>query len=118
MFLRASVLCLLFSSAYSFVTPALPIHGGALKLRGAAIRGSRAPSSAVKMMDERVERREAIASSILTAFGLTLASNKQAQAAGVALGYGVSEKDVNSQLEAFGLAAFNKASKKMHDLEE
>ncbi len=70
------------------------------------------PTSSLKMvMDGPVERREAIASSILTAFGLTLASNQQVQAAGVALGYGVSEKDVNSQLEAFGLAAFNKASK-------
>ncbi len=110
--LKASVLCLLVAEAYSFTTPTLPTQNAALKLRGAEIAGSRRQSAvtSLTMMDGRVERREVIAKSILAALGSTLLSNKEVQAAGVALGYGVSEKDVNSQLEAFGLAAFQKAS--------
>jgi len=52
-------------------------------------------------------RREALASSAAAALAL-LAPPKSADAAGLAMGYGVSEKDVNLQLGAYGLPSMEK----------
>ena len=55
----------------------------------------------------RATRRETLAASAAAALAL-LAPNKPAVAAGLALGYGVSEKDANAQLAAFGLPTMDK----------
>lgn len=55
----------------------------------------------------RPSRREALASSAAAALAL-LAPSKPAAAAGLALGYGVSEKDANAQLVGYGLPAMDK----------
>lgn len=64
----------------------------------------------LKMSEEGngMNRRKALMASVLITVGNILPAN-QAGAAGLALGYGVSEKGLNEQVTAYGLAPFDKA---------
>lgn len=74
-------------------------------LRQASARSASAAAAASVSM--QMERRSALTFGALAALTAALPA-KEASAAGVALGYAMSEKDMNEQLVAFGLKPFDK----------
>merc|ERR1712216_313763 len=84
----------------------------ALALRSApsarCLRASGAATLSMAVDDSsRQTRREALMTSTTAALAL-FAQTKTANAAGKALGYGLSEKDANAQLAAYGLQGMDK----------
>lgn len=93
----------LIGSADAFAS--LPLSARpTLQTSSATVSRSSSASTAVTM---QLDRRGAITLGALAALGTTLKPSA-ADAAGVALGYAMTEKEMNEQLVAFGLRPFDK----------
>lgn len=105
----AAALCAVGANAFTAPSGVLSRLGRAPLLRSSPRCVSTGTTRGMSMMAEgSIGRREALATSALTAFFSLAFPAKEASAAGVAMGYGVSEKEMNDQITAFGLKPFEK----------